>query len=63
MYYTICSDCSYCKTDRKNEQGQVRCVRFSRFVNSNDKTCEEYHDKEMQTIFVNGYDLRKGGAE
>ena len=57
MYYTICSDCDYCKTDRKNEKGQVRCTRFSKFVNSKDKTCEEYRSKGMQKI----YDLMKGG--
>ena len=59
MNYTICSDCDYCRTDRKNEQGQVRCTRFSKFVNSNDKTCEAYCDKETPKA----YELFKGGAE
>lgn len=59
MNYTICSDCDYCKTDRKTEQEKVRCTRFSRFVNKNDKTCEAFHYKEMQKI----YELLKGGEE
>ena len=45
MQHTICSDCYYCKTDRKNKQGQVRCTRFSRYVNENDKTCKEFVGK------------------
>lgn len=61
MKYTICSDCEYCKTERTNEQGQVRCTSFSQYVNKNDKTCEAYQSKRMQTIFVNGHDLLKGG--
>ena len=42
MLYELCMDCDYCKTDRKNEQGQVRCTRFSQFVNPHDKSCKEF---------------------
>ena len=42
MLYELCMDCDYCKTDRKNEQGQVRCTRFSRFVNANNESCKEF---------------------
>lgn len=48
MMYTLCMDCDYCNTDRKNEQGQVRCTKFSQFVNANDMSCKDFH-KEIST--------------
>lgn len=48
MQYALCMDCDYCKTDRKNEQGLVRCTRFSKYVNANDMECEAFH-KEVHS--------------
>ncbi len=42
MEHNICGDCEFSNTHRVNEQGQVRCTRFSRFVNLNDKSCEAF---------------------
>ena len=66
MDYTICRDCDYCKTDRRNEQGQVRCIRFSQFVNLNDRSCETYWNEEMKQLYEKMKrvdDLLKGGAQ
>lgn len=51
MMYKLCRDCDYCKTDRKNEQGQVRCTRFSQWVNSNDKSCNEFFKGDCGCFF------------
>lgn len=45
MEYTLCSDCQYCKKERKNDQGQARCTRYSRFVNPNSKSCEGFYNE------------------
>ena len=45
----ICEDCDYCKTDRKNEQGQVRCTKFSQFVNPYDMSCKDFH-REVSSV-------------
>ena len=49
MEHAVCSDCYYCKTERKTEQGQVRCTRFSVFVKPSDN-CDVYITKEMQEL-------------
>lgn len=41
MEYTICMDCKYCNTKRTNEEGKVRCTRYSQFVEPNQKSCDE----------------------
>lgn len=41
MEYTICMDCKYCNTKRTNEEGKVRCTRYSQFVEPNQKSCYE----------------------
>ena len=51
MLYELCMDCDYCDTNRKNEQGQVRCTRFSQFVNPDDINCEDYYDKEIDKFY------------
>lgn len=43
MEYVICMDCDHCDVSRQNEQGQVRCTRFSRYVNRDDKGCDEFY--------------------
>lgn len=60
MLCQLCMDCDYCNTDRKNEQGQVRCTRFSQFVNHNDKSCKEFQTEGSKLYGI----LRwKEGAE
>ena len=49
MKYYVCGDCDYCKIDRMNEQGKIRCTRFSRFVNSYDMACQDFHRKVFNT--------------
>jgi len=51
MLYELCMDCDYCKTDRKNEQGKVRCTRFSQYVNPNDKSCKDFHHERENELY------------
>ena len=49
MMYFICTDCDYCEKDRKNDDGQVRCTRFSKFVNPDDMECKDFH-REVSSV-------------
>jgi hypothetical protein len=42
MKHNFCICCHYCDTDRKNEKHQVRCTRYSRFVNPMDISCDGF---------------------
>ena len=42
MKDTFCRDCYHCKTERKNEQGKVRCVKLHKFVDLKDRSCESF---------------------
>ena len=43
MEHTLCMDCDYCRSDRKNDKGQVRCTRYSQFVSPNQKSCDKFY--------------------
>ena len=63
MEYTICLDCKYCNPKRKNEEGKVRCTRFSQFVSTNQKSCdvfynEDYYNAKHLALFR---EMMKGG--
>lgn len=51
MENTLCCDCDFCKTDRHNEKGQVRCTRFSQWVDSNQRSCEGYYNSRYLKLF------------
>lgn len=64
MEYTLCMDCDYCKTDRKNEQGEVRCRRYSMFVNPNQKSCEGFYNEKYYNLkHLKLFAEMKGGTE
>lgn len=64
MEYHICSDCDYCITHRTNEQGQVRCARYSRFVDANQKSCEAFYCvTRYNGLHFELFENMKGGAE
>lgn len=46
----ICSECEHCDNTRINDSGQVRCKRFSKFVD-NDDNCDEYSYTEDLRFF------------
>ena len=59
MEYTICMDCKYCNLKRENEEGKVRCTRYSQFVEPNQKSCDGFYN-EKYALFA---EMMKGGAE
>jgi hypothetical protein len=58
MEVLLCEDCDYCRKDRQNEKGQVRCTRFAQWVNSNDKSCESIYNEKIQK-FCESLDMRR----
>ena len=43
-YGDFCIHCEHCNLDRKNEKCEVRCTRFSRWVDTF-YVCESYKEK------------------
>lgn len=53
-----CLSCKHCDTSRKNDLGEVRCKRFSTFVNIF-HNCDCHSSKKMQDL---AEELRKSGV-
>lgn len=51
MLYELCMDCDYCDTDRKNEQGKVRCTRFSQYVDLKQLSCSAFCHKRENELY------------
>lgn len=49
MKHNFCVRCHYCDIDRKNEKNQVRCKRYSQYVNPMDISCDGYLAKNPKT--------------
>ena len=49
MNYGCCLSCEHCDPDRKNNLGEVRCKRFSTFVEPS-SWCDYHSDKYIQEL-------------
>lgn len=58
MNYDVCYECQYCDISRKNDLGEVRCVKFSTFVKGIE--CCQFHSSRGLLNVTK--ELRKGGV-
>ena len=59
MKDNICLGCQYCDTTRKNDLGEVRCIKFSTFVKPSDNC--QFHSSKGLLNFAK--ELRNGGVD
>ena len=50
MSMGTCLVCEHCDTNRTNDLKQVRCKRFSTYVDLHDR-CDEFTNKEQREFF------------
>jgi hypothetical protein len=58
MMFDYCFNCEHCDTNRTNDKGEVRCKRFSTFVDIF-HNCDCHSSKKMQEL---AEELRKSGV-
>lgn len=61
MEALYCYQCIHCDKSRQNEKSQVRCTRFSRFVERTDNKCDEFLSGSVHVMKMREY--LKEGAE